>query len=369
MGTRITLLALAVVGSAMASAGARAQVDAPPPPTLSPIPGFLPSVSPVAPSPPAPTAQPPGPPPSQPADPRERVTVEGANEATFGVAGPAEQRNLIVKLQVLLDRAGVSPGVIDGYPGENVAKSISAFEAVYGFPVDGLLDAEIWNVLNSDAAPVLVPYTVTADDLAGPFLGVVPRDYAEMARLDRVGYANAGEMLAERFHMDIDLFVELNPGLETLAVGSALTVASIGTDIGGAVARLEADRSLGQVRGYDAEGRLIVAYPATIGSADTPSPSGTHLVTVVVLDASYSYRPAVNFQQGNNTAALTIPPGPNNPVGGIWIDLSEPTYGIHGAPEPSLIDKTFSHGCVRLTNWDARELAGMVREGVPVDFL
>jgi lipoprotein-anchoring transpeptidase ErfK/SrfK len=280
-----------------------------------------------------------------------------------------DQRNLMVKLQVLLDRAGISPGVIDGYPGENVAKSIAAFEAVYGFPVDGTLDPDIWAVLTADAEPVLVPYTVTAEDLAGPFLGTVPRDYAEMARLDRVAYASASEMLAERFHMDIDLLAELNPGLASLAAGSTLVVASIGSDLREAVARVEADKSVGQLRGYDAEGRLIVAYPATIGSSETPSPSGTHLVTAVVLEAEYSYRPEVNFQQGNNSAPLTIPPGPNNPVGGIWIDLSEPTYGIHGTPEPSLIDKTFSHGCVRLTNWDARELAGMVREGVPVDFL
>jgi lipoprotein-anchoring transpeptidase ErfK/SrfK len=299
----------------------------------------------------------------------DRVTAEEANGAVFADPLPTAQRNLMVKLQVLLDRAGLSPGVIDGYPGENVAKSIAAFEAVYGFPVDGTLDQDVWAVLAADAQPVLVPYSVTAEDLAEPFLGAVPTDYSEMAGLDRVGYASASEMLAERFHMDIDLLAELNAGLEALTIGSTLTVASIGNDLNRVLARLEADKSVGQVRGYDAEGRLVVAYPATIGSTDTPSPSGTHLVTAVVLEAEYSYRPDVNFQQANNSAPLTIPPGPNNPVGGIWIDLSEPTYGIHGTPEPSLIDKTYSHGCVRLTNWDARELAGMVREGVPVDFL
>lgn len=375
-----------------------AQVDVPPPPILTPIPSLQPPPASAVPAPPA-SAPSPGsgiapPPPSSlqppqpgaslappagvspsipaapaPVRPRERVTVEGANVAIFNGVVPAQQRNLTTRLQVLLDRAGVSPGVIDGYPGENVEKSVAAFEQIYGFPVDGIVDTEVWGVLAADAEPVLVPYLVTAEDLVGPFLGVVPRDYAEMALLTRVGYATPAEMFAERFHMDIDLLRELNPGIATVTAGATLTVAAVGRNLRLSIARIEADKTLGQLRGYDLEGRLIVAYPATIGSTDTPSPSGIHAITVVVTEASYTYRPQVNFQQGNNVSVLTIPPGPNNPVGGIWIDLTEPTYGIHGTPEPSLIDKTFSHGCVRLTNWDARELAGMVREGVTVDFI
>ena len=135
------------------------------------------------------------------------------------------------------------------------------------------------------------------------------------------------------------------------------------------VARIEADKGLRQVRAYDAGGTLIVAYPATIGSEDNPSPSGTHTVEGVAPMPDYTYNPKINFQQGENTEVLTIPPGPNGPVGSMWIDLSEPTYGIHGTPEPSLIDKTGSHGCVRLTNWDAEELAGMVEPGVVVEFV
>jgi lipoprotein-anchoring transpeptidase ErfK/SrfK len=112
----------------------------------------------------------------------------------------------------------------------------------------------------------------------------------------------------------------------------------------------------------------VVSYPATIGSAAMPSPSGMHLVNAIAPDAAYYYRPDVNFQQGDNTERLTIPPGPNNPVGTTWIDLTEPTYGIHGTPEPSRIDKTSSHGCIRLTNWDVEELAGLIEKGVPVEF-
>ena len=135
------------------------------------------------------------------------------------------------------------------------------------------------------------------------------------------------------------------------------------------VARIEADKRLRQLRAYDAQGVLIVAYPATIGSEDNPSPSGSHVVEGVATMPNYTYNPKINFQQGDNAEVLTIPPGPNGPVGSIWIDLSEPTYGIHGTPEPSLIDKTGSHGCVRLTNWDAEELAKMVSPGVVVDFI
>jgi lipoprotein-anchoring transpeptidase ErfK/SrfK len=135
------------------------------------------------------------------------------------------------------------------------------------------------------------------------------------------------------------------------------------------VARIEADKSLRQLRAYDENDVLIVAYPATIGSEDNPSPEGTHLVNAVAPMPNYTYNPDVNFQQGENTEVLVIPPGPNGPVGSMWIDLTEPTFGIHGTPEPSKIDKTASHGCVRLTNWDAEELSKLVEAGVPVVFM
>jgi lipoprotein-anchoring transpeptidase ErfK/SrfK len=142
-----------------------------------------------------------------------------------------------------------------------------------------------------------------------------------------------------------------------------------GADRTGAVARIEADKQLKQVRAYDADGTLIAAYPATIGSEDNPSPSGTYTVEAATPMPTYTYNPAINFQQGDNTEVLTIPPGPNGPVGSMWIALSKPTFGIHGTPEPSLIDKTGSHGCIRLTNWDAAELAAMVAPGTVVEFL
>jgi lipoprotein-anchoring transpeptidase ErfK/SrfK len=272
----------------------------------------------------------------------------------------------VILLQVLLDRAGASPGVIDGFDGENVRKAVIAFELMAGLPADGILDPEMLAALASDS-PVVGEYQITQADLdaIGP---PIPADYAEQAKMDYLGYTSIEESIAERFHMDIDLLAALNPGA-TYAAGEHVFVAAYGPDRTGEVARIEADKALRQVRAYDAAGALLVAYPATIGSDSNPSPSGSHVVEGTAPMPDYTYNPEINFQQGENSEVLILPPGPNGPVGSMWIDLSEPTFGIHGTPEPSRIDKTASHGCVRLTNWDANELAQMVKPGVVVDFV
>jgi lipoprotein-anchoring transpeptidase ErfK/SrfK len=299
------------------------------------------------------------------------ITPDETNRAAFdGTDLPATASNLTVKVQILLDRAGASPGVIDGIVGDNVGKAISAFEAMHGLPVDGILDNDVWSRLVAhDDGAVLVAYTVTGADLAGPFLGELPTDYAALAALDRLSFANPAEMFSERFHMDVDFLLALNGGMADLRSGTVITVAAIGERVATPVVRLEADVSLGQLRGYDAEGRLVVAYPATMGSTQTPSPTGRHTVAAIATDAAYYYRPGVKFQQGANAEPLTLPPGPNNPIGTVWIDLSEPTYGIHGTPEPAEVDKTSSHGCVRLATWDVEELAALVQLGAIVEFL
>ncbi|MEP0316582.1 L,D-transpeptidase [Hyphomonas sp.] len=300
------------------------------------------------------------------------LSPDVVNSAEYrGEPIPEGRGALILKLQVLLDRAGFSPGVIDGIMGSNVSKAIIAAEATAGLPQDGRLDADLWRVLSANAVeePVLAAYQITPDDSAGPYIPNLPSDYAELAKLERSAFRNAREMLAERFHMDEGLLADLNPGVDFGAPGTRITVAMRGQPKSGPkVAYIIADKSRAQVLGYDAENRLVVSYPATIGSKQLPSPSGIHQVNAIATDAAYYYRPAVNLQQGNNTEPLTIPPGPNNPIGTTWIDLTEPTYGIHGTPEPSKIDKTYSHGCVRLTNWDAEELAALVKKGVTVEF-
>ena len=290
------------------------------------------------------------------------VDASAAPAETTADADPA-----VVKLQILLDRAGASPGVIDGLPGENVQKAILAFEQMQDLPADGVLDLDVVARLDT-VEPVIGYYTVTATDRADLRAEPLPEDYAELAQLDFLGYASLEEKLAERFHMDRDLLTGLNPQA-SFAPGEQVLVAAYGPDRTGAVARIEADKELRQVRAYDAAGRLLTAYPATIGSAQTPSPSGVHSVEAIAPMPTYTYDPGKNFQQGDNTETLILPAGPNGPVGSMWIDLSEPTYGIHGTPEPELIDKVASNGCVRLTNWDAEELAAMTAPGVTVEFV
>jgi lipoprotein-anchoring transpeptidase ErfK/SrfK len=343
-------LRLAVLFPLLVTAAANAQ-DAAPPPAPAPE-AEAPAADPVP----------------EPVD----LSPAAVNGAVFdGTPLPEEGRSAIVlKVQVLLDRAGLSPGVIDGVMGGNVGKAITAAEFITGLPQDGVLDAEVWAVLQPlDGRPVLGAYRITAEDLSGPFIPDLPTDYAALAKMPSSAYRTPAEMFAERFHMDEELLRLLNPGVDFAVAGVEIVVADPGPPKEGvAVTTLIADKGRKQLLGYDAANRLVVSYPATIGSAENPSPSGTHLVNAIAPRAAYYYRPDVNFQQGNNTGRLTIPPGPNNPVGTTWIDLTEPTYGIHGTPEPSLIDKTASHGCVRLTNWDVQELSALVAKGVPVEF-
>lgn len=272
----------------------------------------------------------------------------------------------VARMEILLDRAGASPGVIDGFDGENLRKAIAAFEIMLGGKPDGLISPELLKALDVPG-DVIGSYVISPDDVS-VIVPPIPTDYAEMAKLSFLGYTSVAEELAERFHMDQKFFVALNPGA-AFAAGETVYGAITGPNRKGLVARIEADKAARQVRAYDGNGTLLVAYPATIGSAATPSPTGTHTVVAIAENPTYTYNPDLNFKQGNNDKVLTIPPGPNGPVGSVWIALSEPTFGIHGTPEPSLIDKAASHGCVRLTNWDAEELAKLVSKGVTVDFV
>lgn len=294
--------------------------------------------------------------------------INTASIASIGTekSGPGGPDPAIVRLQVLLDRGGSSPGVIDGLSGENVDKAVAGFEAMNKLPVDGRLDPEVASRLEGNA-PIVESYVVSAEDAAG-LVDKIPEDYGEKAKMQSLGYTSVAEKLSERFHMGIDLVHALNPASQ-FAPGDTVWVVNPGPPKEGKVKRIEADRKTGQVLAYAADGSLLAVYPATIGSEDNPAPSGKHKVKGVARMPVYRYDPKRNFKQGKNNKVLTIPKGPNGPVGTVWIDLTEPTYGIHGTPEPKLIDKVGSHGCVRLTNWDVEELAGMVKPGVMVDFV
>lgn len=288
-------------------------------------------------------------------------STEPAAPSLIGAPSPS-----VARLQILLDRAGASPGVIDGLDGGNVRHAISAFEAMRGLPVDGKMGPLVIGALDS-LEQVIGSYVITPDDLSD-VVGTIPKDYAEMAEMKLLGYARSSEALAERFHMSEDFLKALNPEAEFVE-GETVFVADLGSNIKGKAVRLEVDKAEGQLRAYADDGSLLAAYPATIGSEENPSPTGTHSVKAIVENPSYTYNPKLNFQQGDNEKVLTLPPGPNGPVGSVWIDLSEPSFGIHGTPEPARIDKTGSHGCVRLTNWDAQELSKLLTRGVSVEFL
>ena len=293
------------------------------------------------------------------------------------VTGPAVRPDLalggasedIATIQIVLDRVGASPGVIDGRMGDNVNKAISAYRDLRGQALRTYDKESVEAVLAETGGDAFITYEITPVDVAGPYVASIPDDYGEKSRMERMGYVSVAEMLAERFHMDERFLRSLNPGVSFDRPGTRIRVANVGKVRTGTVTRIVADKGRRQVRAYGDNGRLIAVYPSTIGSAATPSPTGTHSVERVAFDPEYTYNPKVNFQQGNNTRVLTIPPGPNGPVGSIWIALSKPTYGIHGTPEPSKIGKTESNGCIRLTNWDAQELAKMVEKGTTVEFV
>lgn len=287
------------------------------------------------------------------------------------VVDPEASKKALIRAQVLLDRAHLSPGVIDGRPGTNLALAIEAFQAGKGLPVTGKLDKVVWDALvAADGGPVMTDYVITAEDVAGPFTPNIPKeDYEAMAKLPALGYGSTAEALAERFHMDETLLRALNPDADFAVAGTSIIVTAAGPDtLSGKVARIEIDKARGQVRAFDDKSVQLAVYPATVGSTERPAPVGEWAVNTVAPRPTYTYDPS-RLTFGKPKGKLTIKAGPNNPVGSTWIDLTKDTFGIHGTPDPKLVNKRASHGCVRLTNWDAAELGSAVLKGAKVVFL
>ncbi|WP_332257330.1 L,D-transpeptidase family protein [Aerolutibacter daejeonensis] len=293
-----------------------------------------------------------------PAPPTPSPTRESA-DARAGVAADS-----LLRAQVLLERAHFSTGEIDGVSGPNTRRAVAAFQRARGLPDDGVLNAATWAALEADAAPATVMYALSADDVAGPF-APVPSDMMEKAKLQSLGYVSVTEALAERFRVAPALLRRLNPAAD-FAAGQAIVVPNV-LDLGPLpkAASVVVDRSESTVALVDAAGKVYAQFPASTGSDHDPLPVGEWKINGVAHEPTFHYNPELFWDADPGHAKAKIPAGPNNPVGVVWIDLSKEHYGIHGTPEPSRIGKTQSHGCIRLTNWSAREVATAVAAGTP----
>ena len=282
---------------------------------------------------------------------------------TTGGGSPGQ----VLAVQVMLDRERHSPGVIDGRDGGNTRRAVAAFEKANGLGIDGMIDPELVRLLfERHKEPLLQDHVIAEADIAE--LVDVPDAMEEQSKLRRLGYETALEAIAEKFHMSQRLIEQLNPGTDFAVVGKTIRVVKPGdNDRAAKVARIEVDKASSELRALDADGKVVASYPATIGSDAFPSPSGSMTVRTVAAAPTYYFDP--EGRSWGPDKRLTIAAGPNNPVGSTWIDLAEEGYGIHGTPDPRLIGKTPSHGCVRLTNWDAQELSRAVAAGTVVTFV
>jgi lipoprotein-anchoring transpeptidase ErfK/SrfK len=288
------------------------------------------------------------------------------------VAGGSGPR--VLHVQVLLGAAGFSPGVLDGRWQAGTRAAVRAFRTAHDLGDGESVNAATYERLAALAhqRPALVEYRITREELRAP-RRKLPGGYHEKAKLPWLGYETMAERLAERFHTTPAVLGELNPGvdLELVAPGTAIVVPNVWRlPPRAAPARLVVDKRGGTLRGYDDGGALLFSLRASVGSAQTPSPTGLLTVRSITRNPWYQYNPRVLAGDPTVRGKIAdLPPGPNSPVGVVWIQLSRAHIGIHGTPEPSRVGLGQSHGCVRLTNWDALFLASALAPGVEVEFL
>ena len=294
------------------------------------------------------------------------LALDAANDpALVEPVGPKSSGPAVLRAQVLLDRAYFSPGEIDAVYGENVSKAIAGFQKYNGLNPSGIIDQTTWAALNRDTAPVLTNYKINEKDVAGPFQSV-PSDMMEKSKLSALGYTSAVEALGEKFHASPKLLQKLNAEKDLTKAGEEIVVPNVeGAAPLPKAAKVIVDKSDLTVTLVDAAGKMLGQFPASTGSEHDPLPIGDWKILGIAKNPVFHYNPKLFWDADPAHAKAKIPPGPNNPVGVAWIDLSKEHYGIHGTPEPSKIGKTQSHGCIRLTNWDVARVSQAVAAGTP----
>jgi len=294
--------------------------------------------------------------------------------------------------QVLLDRLGFAPGAIDGHAGLNLSRALKGFQQARGLPVTGKLDQATTGALAPYAkTPGTIEVTLTPADVAGPFVGSIPDDPADQAKLPSMGYSDLMEELSERYHTTKATLVALNSADTPLKAGATIKVPNVRpavTDYPSALrpdwkatlaqlsvssdqpqaAKVVVDKSDGVLRVYDAQDKLVAQFPATMGSTHDPLPIGTWKIQGTSYLPSFHYNPDLFWDAKSTDTKQLLKPGPNGPVGVVWMDLDKEHYGIHGTSTPETIGRTTSHGCIRLSNWDAARLSLMVKAGTPAVF-
>ena len=344
------------------------------------------------------------------------------------------EKRPIMQAQVVLDRQGFMPGVVDGKMGMSTVNALKGFQEANGLTVSGKIDEATTQALAKwQSIPATRVVTIPADWGQGDYFAI-PEKPEDQAKMKSLGYASLDERLAERFHTTVETLRALNPGgrpagapapagtatptagpaaspaptptatasggaftpqpgpKSFFAAGQQIRVPNVGADriepgkvedrawqqtlfaLGVGTAQPKADKIVVSkagktLRAYDAAGKLTAIFTVSSGSSKFPLPLGTWKINGKAPNPPFAYDPELLGKADTSSGKQKLPPGPNSPVGVVWIDLSKEHYGIHGTPDPGTVGRAQSSGCVRLTNWDAARLAQMVSPSTKVEFV